>query len=485
VLGALVALPASATVAALASPVAVEPDRGGGAPAVSDDDAPPGSERRRREACALLAATPWPRSPSDRRVLLQRFELARPACMVHAGFLAVLGALWLEEGEPDQALLWLERALLLDPDLLGAQADHALALAALGDPSARAALAARWQQRVDVPPALRERLAMAPAPRPRAARAGDAPAGPQWLLYREMSLVAGHETNLDHSPRLSEITLTLPDGVPQTLPLLEPVVPRRGGAVLGDVSIQLAHSPRTGLVLQAGVLLTARHSPAEPDTDWRHVQLAASASQRWGLWKGQAQFTATDVGGTSNDRYRLLRGGMSAEREALGCSHRLSIEHETRRHQDTPRSDGRSNGLQWNSLCPLVGTTSWTWGVGLRIARDVPPDPERVGGTQHQAGLGLRATGPLPGSMRLDASLRYTRLADRDGYSPLLENGAAREIGQAQFNLELTRPLGAFFGGRGNGTEWVLQLQHTRQGSNLVIFRYQGTSTFSGLRARW
>ena len=194
---------------------------------------------------------------------------------------------------------------------------------------------------------------------------------------------------------------------------------------------------------------------------------------------------ATDVGGTSNDRYRLLRGGMSAEREALGCSHRLSLEHETRRHQDSPRSDGRSNGLQWNSLCPLVGTTSWTWGLGVRVARDVPPDPERVGGTQHQAGLGLRASGPLPASMRLDASLRYTRLADRDGYSPLLENGAAREIGQTQFNLELTRPLGAFFGGRGNGTEWVLQLQHTRQSSNLVIFRYQGTSTFSGLRARW
>lgn len=456
--------------------------------AASDDDGVgAGGDSRVRVACATLAASPWPRTASDRRVLLQRLELARPACITHAAFLAALGALWLEENEPAQALLWLERALLLDPDLLGAQADHALALAALGDASARDALALRWQQRVDVPPALRERLAMRPLARPGQTQKDpevDHP-GPRWLFYREVSLVAGHETNLDHSPRLSELTLTPPNSEPQTLPLLEPVVPRRGGALLGDLSIQLAHSPSAGLVLQTGLLVSARHSPDERETDWHHVQIAAAASQRWGLWRSQLQITATDVGGASNDRYRLYRGGLSLEREALGCGHRLSVEAESRKHRDTPRADGRTTGLLWNSLCPLVGASNWTWGIAARMSRDVPPDPERAGGEQRQHSLGLRASGPLIASLRLDVGLRLIRLVDDEGYSPLLENNARRRIDQAQLSIELSRPLSVFGGSSGNGSDWVLQLQRTRQSSNLVIFRYEGASVFTGFRTRW
>lgn len=494
-LGARVVLCVALLVSARAGAAVVE--RGGAiSPAVADAAGAAaadheglgfGGESRMRVACATLAASPWPRTTSDRRVLLQRLELARPACITHAPFLAALGALWLEENEPAQALLWLERALLLDPDLLGAQADHALALSALGDTSARDALALRWQQRVDVPPALRERLAMRPLPRP--AQQQKSPdtdhAGPRWLFYREVSLVGGHETNLDHSPRLSELTLTPPNSDPQTLPLLEPVVPRRGGALLGDLSIQLAHSPSAGLVLQTGLLVSARHSPDERETDWHHVQLAAAASQRWGLWRGQLQITGTDVGGAGNDRYRLFRGGLSLEREAFGCGHRLSVEAESRRHRDTPRADGRTTGLLWNSLCPLVGASNWTWGIAGRLSRDLPPDPERAGGDQRQHSLGLRATGPLPASLRLDLGLRLIRLADEDGYSPLLENNARRRIDQAQLSIELSRPLAVFGGGSGNGSDWVLQLQRTRQSSNLVIFRYEGSSVFTGFRTRW
>lgn len=475
--GALAAVPERADAVVLAATVSGATDA---------DTQDLGGDGRVRVACGALAASPWPRGASDRRVLLQRFELARPACIGHAQFLASLGALWLEEGEPAQALLWLERALLLDPDLLGAQADHALALAAMGDTAARDALALRWRDRLDVPPALRERLAMRPLPR--VARPGDAEAvhaGPRWLVYREISLVAGHETNLDHSPRLSEITLTPPNGDPQTLPLLEPVVPRRGDAALGDLSVQLAHSPRAGLVLQAGLLLSARHAPDEPETDWHHVQLAVSAAQRWGLWRGQAQVIATDVGGASSDRYRLLRAGVSLEREAIGCGHRLSIEGESREHRNTPRADGRSAGMLWNSLCPLVGASNWTWGIAARLSRDRPPDPERAGGEQRQHSIGLRVSGPLPASFRLDGGLRLTRLADQEGYSPLLENNARRRIDQSQLSLELSRPLPGLGARAGNGTDWIFQLQRTRQSSNLVIFRYQGTSAFTGLRARW
>ena len=141
--------------------------------------------------------------------------------------------------------------------------------------------------------------------------------------------------------------------------------------------------------------------------------------------------------------------------------------------------------MLWNSLCPLVGASNWTWGIAGRMSRDVPPDPERAGGEQRQHSLGLRASGPMPASLRLDLGLRLIRLADDEGYSPLLENNARRRIDQAQLSIELSRPLSVFGGSAGNGSDWILQLQRARQSSNLVIFRYEGASVFTGFRTRW
>ena len=112
----------------------------------------------RPDLCGDLSQAAWPTGASARRARLQRLDLVRQLCASHGPFLAALGALWLEEGEPNQALLWLERALLLDPGNLGAQADHALALAALGEPAALAELAKAWAGRTDVPAALRDKF---------------------------------------------------------------------------------------------------------------------------------------------------------------------------------------------------------------------------------------------------------------------------------------------------------------------------------------
>ena len=112
------------------------PTDSGAAPTLFGD-----TRLRTSDYCTALATSPWPLTAASRRTLLHRFEAVRTACIAHAPFLAMLGALWLEEGEPDQALLWLERSLMLEPEQLGAQADHALALAALGEPAARISLA--------------------------------------------------------------------------------------------------------------------------------------------------------------------------------------------------------------------------------------------------------------------------------------------------------------------------------------------------------
>jgi hypothetical protein len=441
------------------------------------------SVSRRANYCAALAASPWPQTASARRVSLHRFEALRSQCIDHAGYLAALGALWLEEGEPAQALLWLERSLLLDPDQLGAQADHALALAALGEPAAREALVEQWLSRDDVPTALRTRLALGPMPANGKSSANLRPANTVdgWAFYREASLLAGYETNLDHSPRLSEITLTFPEGSIE-LPLAEPLQPRKGSAMLADLSWQLAHSPRTGMVVQTGLQGSARHAPSEAETDFHHLQWAGNLSQQWGAWRGQLQSSASWVGGTLSEAYRAMRLGVALDREAVGCSHRASLEGETRTHDETHIADGRTMSAQWGSQCPLGGGGSWVSGLALRYSVDKPVDPTRPGGKQQQVSLGFRVVGPLGAGFRLDANVRATRVRDAEGYSPLLEGGAVRRLNQTQLSLELAKPMGFTWLA---GAEFTLQMQAVRQTSNLAIFRHEGVSTYGGLRWRW
>lgn len=443
---------------------------------------------RTSDYCTALATSPWPQTAAARRTLLHRFEAVRTACIAHAPFLATLGALWLEEGEPDQALLWLERSLMLDPEMLGAQADHALALAALGEPAARNTLAEQWLTRSDVPPALRQRLAMSlPSAAGVPRGAGNGSAGRQvsnnggWVSYREATMISGFETNLDHSPRLNEITLTPPDG-PVDLPLNTPLRPRSGGAVLADLSWQLARKTEGGTLLQTGVQGSARHAPGETDTNWHDVQLAASVANDWASWRGQLMTSATWVGGPLNEPYRLLRLGASLERNALGCAHRTLLETESRVQSETQSADGRTVGVLWSTQCPVRGTGDWVWGIAVRAGLDRPRNQDRPGGAQHLASLGARLQGTAGAGIRFDVNLRASRIQDAEGYSPLLENNATRQIHQSQLTIELAKPLRIE---SLSGAEALVQLQMVRQSSNLALFRYQGVSTYGGLRWRW
>ena len=420
--------------------------------------------------------------------MLHRFEAVRTACVANAPFLAMLGALWLEEGEPDQALLWLERSLMLEPEQLGAQADHALALAALGEPAARIALAEQWQARSDVPAALRQRLDMSlPAAASAARGAGNGGPARQvgnhsgWVSYREAALLSGFETNLDHSPRLNEITLTPPDG-PVELPLNTPLRPRSGGAALMDLSWQLARKTEGGFLFQTGVQGSARQAPGESDTNWHDVQIAASAAKDWALWRGQVTASTTWVGGALNEPYRLLRLGASLERNALGCAHRTVVETESRVQSETHSADGRTLGVLWSTQCPVRGTSDWVWGIAARAGLDRPRNEQRPGGAQHLASLGARLQGTAAAGIRFDVNLRASRIQDVEGYSPLLENNAIRQIHQSQLTIELAKPLQIE---SLSGAEALLQVQLVRQSSNLALFRYQGVSTYGGLRWRW
>lgn len=434
--------------------------------------------------CLQLARSAWPATAHGRAQLLNQLESMRAECVEYAPFLAVLGAAWLDQGDPSQALLWLERALLLDPDALGARADHALALAALGEGAALLDLVQHWRDRTDIPLALQNRLIAALARQPAApikpaGMNGGDPLG--WSWRRELGLFYGRETNLDHSPRLTELTLSAPDG-PIELPLAIALEPRPGRAWLAEGGFRGQYKASADVAWQSGLQFTARHSPTANFTDQHQVQLQLARVQQHGDWSSHLNIGAGWQGGPLSEPYRTWRAGMAAEHRGAQCSWRGALDIELRRQKFSAMADGNVIAAQANIDCALPWAARWTWGLALRGGVDSPRFGTRAGAAQRQVALGLRLAGPIGAGVQLEATARQSWLKDQDGYSPLLESNARRSQTQQFLSVELSRPIQVTWL---PDSEAVLQLQQLRQDSNLKLFSHNGASAFAGLRWAW
>lgn len=471
-------------------------------PVVADTVPPQGRVARGSAApppalCAELTRGDVPQLPAARRALLLLLEQHVAQCSEDARYLALLGGLWLEQGNPGQALLWLERALLLEPGLPGAQADHALALYELGEPEALRQLRGEWVARTDLPDTLRQRLQM-----PARAAALRGPAGPgldmralalaaasprvsppRWRHAAELSLMLGHETNLDRSPTLDNLTLTPPDSAPIDLPLLEPLRPKAGSAWMPELGWRSAWDSGAGALVQVSGLLMARRAPSHHETDWYYAQLALEAWKQLGAWRWQAQAHAGQSGGPLNEPYQVRRLGMATETDRGPCTLRLALDQERRHQQLSHYADADVRLVSMGLLCAAPGHPDARWGLTARVGTDQATDPSRPGGDQRLSGLHLRFSRPL-GSWQMEVSLRLQHTRDDEGYSPLLNNNELRRSRQWTGLVELVRPIPQTLA-PGWQALGVLQWQASRQASNIVVFEHQSDAVFGGLRLRW
>ncbi len=406
-------------------------------------------------------------------------EAARPDCLDDAPFLAALGALLLEDGDIDQAVLWLERSLLLDADNLGAQADFAIALAARGETAPLHALSSAWAGRDDVPQALRSRLIATLAPADRyalqARRSGDLDARPQWKLQGEVSALLGHETNLNRSARLNELTLTIPGG---SIVLPVDTVSRDGAALTSGLSYRVGYFSGRRWSWSTGISAASRNADRHETTNWQQYQWAASVVRHQDDWRAQLELSTVWVRGPLGEPLRQTRGAIGGEFALGTCQVWLGAETELRIQSDSTELDAVYRGGSLGTQCQLK-TLDTRLGLSLRSGNDNPSDPTRPGGRQHVQGLVLRwGATPTP-RLNLQAAARLTHSTDSDGYSPLLDDGAIRTMRLIQLTLEAAVPMPT------QGMDLVLQLQSARQRSNLPLFSYRAHSAYSGLRYRW
>jgi len=452
------------------------------------------------ESCPLKPRYPLPSDPAALRALADRQSSVanERACLKSATFHAWRGATLLALGQAAEAVEPLERALLEDPDLPGAQLDLAQALAMQGDSASARTMLASLRQRGDLPAPIalaidRQLLVLRPAPVDNGAlRQG------QWQHRWQLSSLAGADSNLNNAPANSEITLTFPQG-DVTLPLAAASLPRRGAAMLAAVQWQGLRPHGDALwLLQAD--LRARHT-ADYGTRYQQLDLAASwlqaptAPRQWvaRLATSRLQYGGSGVLQTSRAllQYQWDSLGHIGDPDALpaglaGCRPVAAAELEHRGYPFSRGLDGMYRGAALGFLCrgngrhlrpnraENGGSPQSFYSVQARLGSDRPAQDARPGGAYRRAEIRAQWDGPLWAVGRLGVQWTTARQADHEPYSVLLGN-LPRRTTRHILGVEASWPIG-------RGLSVVGNAEAALQRSNLPAFESRQRSVYLGLR---
>ena len=413
--------------------------------------------------------------PAPERLAEVDAELAALAqqCGDNPRYLAYRGAVLNAMGKPAEGGALLEQALLLDPELAGAQIDYAESLAALGDTAGAAALIKQVLSRPDVPallrPQLERRLNALEAVQRTDPLNALRDAGEGWRGIGSVTFRLGHESNLNSAPARSALDLTIP-GADAVL-LLAPAFRERSGlAGILDATGQAVRSLEGGAALHLYGEARIRASPEASDTNYQQAQVVGAYSHL--LETGEALFS---VGSTHLEYggqylYQATRLGLARDWQAPTCRPRLGVETEWRRYPAASVLEGQFYALGIGGACSLGPSRL---AVTARAGEDYA-QRDRPGGDQRLADLRVVWVGPLrSGSVLADLILSAQR--DSSGYSPLLENNAVRHIDRASLHLEYAHPLSAVW-------SLVATYDVTVQRSNLQLFDTSGRAVYLGIR---
>ena len=453
--------------------------------------------------CSLNAQYPLPSARGELLALAERQRQAADerGCLKDPYFHAWRGATLLALGQPADAVEPLERALLENPDLPGAELDLAQALAQQGDRASARAILESMRERPDLPPAIaatidRDIKVLA---RPPFFDASMALAAAGWHSRWQLSSLLGVDSNLNNAPASSDITLTFPEGN-VTLPLDVNSQPRRGTAVLSAAQWQGLRPHGDSLwVLQAE--LRARDA-ADADVRYQQVDVAAAWLQAPAAprqWVVRVASSHLRYGGASllhTDRASLQyqwpalgsTPGPDWWAQAVGaCRPAVTGEFESRRYPSSRGLDGLYQGGAVGLLCrgasregdpktdsPGAASLPAFYSLQARLGDERPLDDTRPGGAYRRAEIRAQWEGPFMTRGRLGLQWTSTRQSDSEPYSALLGNlprRTVRHVAEAEGSWPLFQ-----------GLSLVANAQAALQRSNLPVFASRQRSFYLGLR---
>jgi hypothetical protein len=418
---------------------------------------------------------------SIRAELLQLNTLAE-ACDMRADFHAHRGALLLTAGWPQDAATALEKALLLNPDLPGAQLDFAQALAQQGQRAPARELVQQVAERPDIQPDLKEWLREGLSPQ--AATMGRTPLPePAWVWSGLVQSSWGHETNLASATHTTSLTLNLIGG-PVEVPLADSERPQAGTALKTMAAVQAVRVWGNGELRLNGAL-QGRSAQGQAVAD---NQLAeAAAAYALPLGPGILQGSLGAHAFSQRGVYKYQDQAYSLKYEPFWrwglCKSSFAAGRTEQRYASTPSLDGHYQHLRLEGACNPAETPAGEGQAasvfGVSTGKDTPVNANRPGGIKNRLEVYARrqqsANLPLwvsPGSLTL--WYRYSRSRDTEIFSNLLSQNATQ-------THRHDAGVGYWFPLR-SGLSWGVDVESTSQKSTNTLLNIKNISVYSGIR---
>jgi tetratricopeptide (TPR) repeat protein len=384
-------------------------------------------------------------------------------CWYLPEFLATLGHWLVQAGLYLEAIDYLERAILLNPELKGAQVDYARALSGSGDLPSGVAILSSLLQDPSLPTELAPSLRLAK----QALEKGS------WRGAGLASLTVGQDSNLLGAPNLSELALTVL-GQTTVLPLAPSYMAKRGHYGQAELQYEAQKIELDGSQLTLYGNLRERLVPEFSQANFTQVNLVGEYSlpKTWGRTYFNYSFGGYQ---TTNESLHTANsmgvGGMFFP--SRHCTFRLGMNGSLRRYNTNTILSGNYLGAQG-----IVGCTQPVyWQLIANLGQEIASNPSRPGGSQNQTSLRAISLLPLPVGQLL-TDLQWANFTDLNQYSSFIESGRSRTMTQYHAKLEYQTTV---------FKDWQAALGYnkTRQISTLSLFSFENSGVYLALRYAW
>jgi hypothetical protein len=420
----------------------------------------------------LVCPTPeqWP------KLTLEQLAAWADACDENAFFHAYLGAQLLAAGQTEAAAVVLEKALLINPDLPGAQLDFAQALAQIGLNGSARAILSDVLQRPDIQPDLKNQLS----------KAQPLQAQPSWKWQALAQTAFGHESNLNSATYTDSLTLYLSNG-PVTLGLTDNDKPVEGDAFKTSVAIQGSLrvaglqelSVNAALNSKAGAAsVGGNNRTAEGALKYSLPVTAGNASGVWQLAVGGTQFWLSSQTAYTDQGVQLK---FSWDSLGAACKLAPSIGSIDQKFPQATTLNGNYTYARLDWVCR--SSKNQETHVALGGGQDKAQDTSRPGGNRARADLMLRHDQYLPTpqiplignlSGQLSVWIRHASSKDKLAYSELL--------GDLKSNTQRTDFGLGYWVSVSKHWSAGLNIETTSQRSNNTLFNLKNSAVSAGIR---
>lgn len=405
-----------------------------------------------------------------RRQELASLQPLTNACLQRADFYAYQGQLLLLQERYTDALVSLERSLLLDATKLGVQLDYAIALAQTGDIDSARALAQQVLEGKDAPFVMRQMLEAILRNEQQPASAPS-----RWQWRGSVQSLLGQDSNLNSATSADAINLTLPNGNVSLL-LDASSKPRSGVGSITTAHVFAQTSVDGGLLVVQG---DWRERLAPSNSEFGYRQQDASVlfkSHNTEDWAGRLAVSTFSMG------HATLFTGQTAtawkEFSLNDCTLRTGFETEHR----TYAQDDTQNGIYGSTFGAIQCAKNQNhYQLGIQAGKDWAAHSARAGGSQTR--LDLKASWDHQWAWaRTNAEWVASQLHDANPYSDLL-GGVTRATLRQTLRISVIKRLNSQEEiNSWGGWYWVSMFEMLRHNSNINLFDVRSESLYTGLR---